>query len=59
MILTTDIILVAFAFSTVVFAPIGIRTSTLTYDCPAYGNLTIAGGTCPLYASNCVWQTTH
>lgn len=57
MILTADLILIATAFCIAGFAPLGIGISNQSY--PAYGNLTIAGGTCPVYASNCVSQSTH
>jgi len=53
LLLSLDILLLAVSFTIVSFAPM----SSATY--PSYGSLTISGGNCPVYASNCHKQTTH
>jgi hypothetical protein len=52
--LTIDIVLVSVAFVITSFASFSKGKKY-----PSYGMLIAAGGTCPYYASNCKWQTTH
>ncbi|KAE9379426.1 hypothetical protein N431DRAFT_478451 [Stipitochalara longipes BDJ] len=64
--LTIDTLLVAIAFTAASYAPLH-NTKSNSYaslassprNLPGYGQLNITGGTCPVYASNCIKQTSH
>ena len=54
MVLTLDIILVSLAFVITSFASFSHK-----HNLPAYGQLVLAGGTCPFYMNNCRSQSSH